>query len=58
MRQQHVDLNLLWSKIYDVIIKTIITAEENVISAMRSHNIGRNNCFDLLGFDIIIDDTL
>ena len=29
-----------------------------MITAMRSHNIGRNNCFDLLGFDIMLDDTL
>ena len=29
-----------------------------MITSMRTNNIGRNNCFDLLGFDVMIDDTL
>lgn len=58
MRQNHVDMDTLWSKIYDLIIKTIISAEEGVLTTMRQFNVGRNNCFDLLGFDVIIDDNL
>lgn len=48
----------LQSKIYDLVIKTIISIEPPVVSLCKKLVIGRNNCFDLLGFDIIIDSDL
>ncbi|OMJ75309.1 hypothetical protein SteCoe_25584 [Stentor coeruleus] len=53
-----IDTSLLQSKIYDLIIKTIIAVEPTVTQTAKKLSIGRNNCFDLLGFDVIIDSNL
>jgi hypothetical protein len=53
-----IDMNLLWSRIYDVIIKTIISGEYYVTQAMKKNGMNRNNCFELFGFDILIDSDL
>jgi tubulin polyglutamylase TTLL5 len=54
-----VDLNLLWSKIYDVIIKSVIAIDESVCNALKKAGAySRSNCFELFGFDILIDSDL
>ncbi|CAG9318241.1 TTLL5_3 [Blepharisma stoltei] len=53
-----VDIDLLWSKIYDLIIKTIMSIETTVVDSVKQLAVHRNNCFDLLGFDILIDSEL
>lgn len=58
LNAQGVDTDLLVSKIYDLIIKTIIAVEPEVVLMARKLALGRNNCFDLLGFDVIIDSFL
>mmetsp|Transcript_30363 Transcript_30363/g.5491 ORF Transcript_30363/g.5491 Transcript_30363/m.5491 type:complete len:81 (+) Transcript_30363:180-422(+) len=40
-----------------MIIKTIISCEDNITEQNRRLNI-QKNCFDLLGFDVIIDANL
>ena len=54
----NMDTSTLQSKIYDLIIKTIISIEPQVVSITRKLGVGRNNCFDLLGFDVIIDSNM
>jgi tubulin polyglutamylase TTLL5 len=51
-------MDLLWSRIYDVIIKTIICGESYVLGAMRKNGMSRLNCFEVFGFDILIDSEL
>ena len=51
-------MNLLWTKIHDIIIKTIIWAEDKIYNATRKNWGYRTNWFELLGFDIIIDSEL
>jgi tubulin polyglutamylase TTLL5 len=51
-------MGLLWSRIYDVIIKSIISGEHYVIAAMKKYNLHRNNCFEVFGYDIILDSEL
>ena len=51
-------MNLLWSRIYDVIIKTILCGENYVVAGLKKNGTGRKNCFELLGFDILIDSDL
>lgn len=51
-------MNLLWTKIHDIIIKTIICTEDKIYNATRKYCAHRSNCFELLGFDIIIDSEL
>ena len=51
-------MDLLWSRIYDVIIKTIAIGEHYVVSAMKKNQMYRTNCFEIFGFDVLIDSDL
>jgi len=54
-------MNLLWSRIYDVIIKSFLAIEPHVFGALKKQQGGssaKNNCFELLGFDILVDADL
>lgn len=53
-----IDMDLFWSRIYDVIIKSIISGENNILSAIKKTCIHRSNCFELFGYDILIDSDL
>jgi len=52
-----IDMNLLWSKIYDVIIKSLMSVDSVVIQSLKKLP-NKNNCFELLGYDILIDNEL
>ncbi len=45
----------LFKRIEDIIIKTIISAEPILNNAFEMFVPNRNNCFELLGFDILVD---
>lgn len=47
------------SRIHDVIVKTLIAGQPELSShykSAQSHNI--NSCFEILGFDILLDENL
>lgn len=52
------DTDGIVKKIYDLMIKTIISIESLVVDSVRKLALKHNNCFDLLGFDIMIDSEL
>jgi len=52
-----VDNELLWSKIYDVILKSLIAVDTPIQNSLKKLST-RNNCFELLGFDVLIDTDL
>ena len=56
--EQGIDINLMWSKIYDVIIKSLLSIEDIIKSQMRKCGVNRNNCYELFGYDIILDNNL
>ena len=61
--QQHfkengIDVNLMWSKIYDVVIKSLLSIEEVTKNQIKKSNIGRNNCYELFGYDILLDNYM
>ena len=58
LEQVGIDMNLLWSRSYDVILKTILCGENYVQNAMKKNGTHRTNCFEILGFDILIDSDL
>ena len=53
-----VDCDLLWSRIYDIIIKAFISVEGLVGQALKRLACHRTNCFELFGFDILVDSEL
>ena len=51
-------MDLLWSRIYDVILKTLACGEHYVLQAMKKNGMSRLNCFEVFGFDILLDSDL
>ena len=49
---------MLFKKIEDIVIKTIISAEPILNNACEMFVPYRHNCFELLGFDVLIDAKL
>ena len=58
LEQIGIDMNLLWSKIYDVILKALITGEHPVLNGMKRNCSHRTNWFELFGFDVLLDSDL
>ena len=58
LEQVGIDMNLLWSRINDVIMKTILSGEHHIQAAMKKNGTHRTNCFEILGFDVLIDSDL
>lgn len=58
LKSQGCDTRQLMSSIEDLIIKSIFATAQSIISACRMFVPNSNNCFELYGFDILIDDTL
>ena len=48
----------MWAKIYDIIIKSLLCIEPQTKSQLRRSNVHRNNCYELLGYDILLDTNL
>lgn len=53
-----VDTDYLWNRIFDLVVKTILSIEPIVVESVRRLSLHRNNCFDLFGFDVLIDSNL
>jgi tubulin polyglutamylase TTLL5 len=58
LEDHYIDSKLIFDKIDDIIIKTLISCENNLVSAISKYCAFQENCFELYGFDILIDDNL
>ncbi|XP_069806592.1 tubulin polyglutamylase TTLL5 isoform X2 [Dendropsophus ebraccatus] len=58
MKQEGKDTAALMSQVEDLIIKTVVSAELPIASACKSFQVHRGNCFELYGFDVLIDGNL
>ena len=52
------DDQLMFKKIEDIILKTIISCEHVINNANDMFCPAKNNCFELFGFDVLIDNRL
>jgi hypothetical protein len=57
-QQLHISFDALFAQIHDLVIKALITIEPHICNKLRKANTQRNQCFDLFGFDVLVDDTL
>lgn len=58
LESQGVNFQLIWEEIKDIAVKAIISIESVINSAMNMYVPSQKNCFELLGFDILIDNNL
>lgn len=56
--ERGINVDALWEGIHDIIIKTMVSIETQVTSACDMFVPHRSSCFELFGFDILIDDQL
>ncbi|XP_077766181.1 tubulin polyglutamylase TTLL5 isoform X8 [Canis aureus] len=58
LKQEGRDTTALMAHVEDLIIKTIISAELAIATACKTFVPHRSSCFELYGFDVLIDSTL
>uniref|UniRef100_A0A8C4XF75 Tubulin--tyrosine ligase-like protein 5 n=1 Tax=Erpetoichthys calabaricus TaxID=27687 RepID=A0A8C4XF75_ERPCA len=58
LKQEGKDTASLMAQIEDLIVKTILAVELHIASACKMFMSHRGNCFELYGFDVLIDSTL
>jgi len=58
LRENHINDFELWDKIKDIVVKTIISMESTVTAGFEMFVPYRDSCFELLGFDILIDQDI
>ena len=47
----------MWSRVYDLVIKTIISVEGILQAGVKRMSV-EGSCFELLGFDVLVDSEL
>lgn len=52
------DYKFVFDRIEDIVVKTIISAENNIFKALQNSVRYRDTCFEILGFDILLDSYL
>jgi tubulin polyglutamylase TTLL5 len=56
MQAMGIDHDKVFKKIEDIILKTLISGENVINNATEMFVPFNTNCFELLGFDVLIDD--
>jgi hypothetical protein len=59
LEKMGINMQPIWEKIYDSIIKAIISVEHHLVAGTKriQHTGARNSCFELFGFDILLDSN-
>ncbi|XP_061854304.1 tubulin polyglutamylase TTLL5 isoform X3 [Colius striatus] len=58
LKQEGRDTAALMASVEDLIIKTVVSAELAIATACKTFLSHRGSCFELYGFDVLIDDSL
>ncbi|XP_075385423.1 tubulin monoglutamylase TTLL4 [Tenrec ecaudatus] len=58
LNQKGINSDVIWEKIKDVVVKTIISSEPYVTSLLKMYVRRPYNCHELFGFDIMLDEKL
>ncbi|XP_059476900.1 tubulin monoglutamylase TTLL4-like isoform X3 [Neocloeon triangulifer] len=58
LAQQGVNVNELWSRLEDLVVKTIISGESSIAPLIREHVSSRYCCYELFGVDVLLDEHL
>merc|ERR1719189_416383 len=56
--EEGIDHSEIWEKIKDLIVKTIISAENQMATLFQQNVTSRYSCYELFGFDIMLDSRL
>jgi len=57
-QSQSINMDIIIERIEEILVKTILSIENTTYSAFDTQVPYRNNCFELLGFDILLDSHL
>ncbi len=58
LEQHKIDHKAIFARIEDLVVKTILSMEGVVFSATTNQVSFRHNCFELFGFDVLLDSKL
>nr|XP_040055081.1 tubulin polyglutamylase TTLL5 isoform X1 [Gasterosteus aculeatus aculeatus] len=58
LKQEGKDTTLLMRQVEDLVIKSVLSAELQIANACRTYVPHKTNCFELYGFDVLIDSDL
>jgi tubulin polyglutamylase TTLL4 len=56
--QNDISFDYVFAQVKDVIVKTLISVEPHVVSNLNKAPGNRSSCFELYGFDVLIDKNL
>jgi tubulin polyglutamylase TTLL4 len=56
--ENEINYDYVFAQVKDVIVKTLISVEPHVVSNLNKSSGNKSACFELYGFDILIDETL
>ncbi|XP_048510012.1 tubulin monoglutamylase TTLL4-like [Athalia rosae] len=56
--RENIDVRIIWSEIKDIVVKTMISGEAEMRKAVKENVTSTYNCYELYGFDVILDENL
>lgn len=52
------DVNLMWSRTMDLVVKTLLAVEPAIGAHVKRVEVPQGTCFEIYGFDVLVDDNL